>query len=418
MRFPQLGIQTQRENPSNARTTGFALLYRAGYVTRDGAPLELARLVLESTRKLHAELVGKFDASPELTQAFFARLGLGVVASRTADEFYFPLATGADEIALCPVCGYASRRETAGLNKKPFDHVGATGRSPLLPIEKVYTPDCSTIESLANFLKIPKEKTAKALMYTRLADGKFVFVVVRGDMQLSEAKLRARVGDVRAATPDEIAAAGAVAGYASPVGIRDALVVVDDLIPRSPNLAAGANEAGYHLKNVNVPRDFQAELVADVILARQGDACPECDALLEIRPAELLAAGEEIRFEQLLLPLAEAHHDEKGLTLPRGVAPFDIYLMNVPGKTIDTGSEAEALYARLHEAGVAVLYDDRDERAGVKFNDADLIGCPMRITVGERGLQNGMVELKARQASENQWVALADILEVIKPKQL
>ncbi len=411
MRFSQLSIQTQRDTPANARSTGLALLARAGYLTREGQPLELARLVLENARSHWEGMAGKFGPSPDLVKAFLFGLGLRVLPSSETDEFYFPIATGADEIMSCAACGYAARRELAGLRKKAF-----SAEAPLA-VEKVHTPDCSTIESLAAFLRIPKEKTAKALMYTRLSDGKFIFVVVRGDMQLSEAKLRQRLGETRPASADEIIAAGAVAGYASPIGLFEALIVVDDLVPRSPNLAAGANEAGFHLKNVNYPRDFQADLVADVILPRAGDFCPECTAPLEVRAAETLSTGSEIHFDRLLLPLAESHHDEKGLTLPKSVAPFDVYLMNIPGKLTDTAFEAETIYVWLKEAGISVLYDDRDQRAGVKFNDADLIGCPMRITLGERNLQNGMLELKLRSADENQLVALADIVAIIQNNQ-
>lgn len=407
MLFSQLNIQTQRDNPAGARTAGFAMLVRAGYITRDGQPLELAKLVLQNLRQRWNDLSGKFDPSPGLTKSYLSGLGLIVISSRTADEFFFPISTGADEILTCPACGYASRRELASARKKAF-----SDEAPLA-VEQVATPDCSTIESLATLLHIPKEKTAKALMYTRLSDGKFVFIIVRGDMQLSEAKLRQHIGEVRPATATEIVGAGAVAGYASPIGIRDALIVVDDLIPHSPNLAAGANITGFHLKNVNYPRDFQAELVADVTLPRNGDACPECGAPLELRAAETLASAGEIRFESLLLPLAETHLDDKGLTLPRGVAPFDVYLMNVPGKTMDTSLGAGNIYTRLKAAGVAVLYDDRPERAGVKFNDADLIGCPVRVTVGERTLQNDMAEIKPRRAAESRQVALAEILNEI-----
>lgn len=143
-------------------------------------------------------------------------------------------------------------------------------------MEKVLTPECPTIEALAIFLNIPKEKTAKALMFTRTTDGKFIFVVVRGDMTLSEAKLKNAVDEVRLATPEEIAKSGAAAGYASPIGLKDALIVVDDLIPQSPNLVAGANETGYHLLHTNCGRDYTPELVADLVLANAGDACSNC----------------------------------------------------------------------------------------------------------------------------------------------
>jgi len=408
MRFSQLSLHTQRDNPANARSAGFALLVRAGYLTRDGQALELAQRVLENLRRHWDKMAGHFDTSPVLANAFLLGLGLGIVPSTLGDEFFFLSATGADEILFCDACGYASRRETALLRKQPF-----SAEVPL-PVEQVLTPDCSTIESLAAFLHIPKEKTAKALMYTRLSDGKFIFVVVRGDMQASETKLIQQLGDLRPATTDEIIASGAVAGYASPVGLHDIVVVVDDLIPHSPNLVAGANLDGYHLKNVNYPRDFGADLVMDVVLSRGGDLCPQCATPLELRAAETLATGSEIRFDGLLLPLAESHHDEKGLTFPKLLAPFDVYLMHVPGKTMDTLSEAENVHTQLEAAGITVLFDDRNERAGVKFNDADLIGCPIRITVGERGLQNGAVEMKLRSESEIQSVPLGDIVTIIK----
>jgi prolyl-tRNA synthetase len=242
----------------------------------------------------------------------------------------------------------------------------------------------------------------------------FVFVVIRGDMTLSEPKLTALVGGVRLATEAEIRAVGAVPGYASPLGVTDALIVVDDLLPQSPNLVAGANEAGYHLKNVNYGRDYAADLVADLTLAAAGDLCIQCGAALKAQPGWVLVADGVFDFEKILSALAEMHHDEKGLTLPAAAAPFDIYLMHVPGKTLDTASAAETLYQTLTAAGLAVFFDDRDERAGVKFNDADLIGPPVRVTVGERGLQNGLVELKKRTSTENQLVALAELVSKIK----
>jgi len=282
-----------------------------------------------------------------------------------------------------------------------------------LPLEKVLTPNCHTIEALADFLGVPKTKTAKALMYTRLADGKFTFVVVRGDMQLSEAKLRNQVGDIRTATLEEIQASGAAAGYASPVGLTNALIVVDDIIPPSQNLVAGANEVGYHLKNTNYGRDYSAQIVEDLVQASAGDLCKNCGSPLTVRSALSLATRKEYELQNILLALAEAYHDAKGCTLPHPAAPFDVYLMHIPGKELDTRAKAEEIYNILQKEDVSTLLDDRDERAGVKFNDADLIGCPFRITVGEKALKEGMVELKPRKEKDNQLIAIDAIRERI-----
>jgi prolyl-tRNA synthetase len=236
-------------------------------------------------------------------------------------------------------------------------------------------------------------------------------------MQLSEAKLKAQVGEVRAAVAEEIIRAGAVPGYASAVGLREALIVVDDLVPRSPNLVAGANEAGYHLLNTNHGRDYSAEIVTDLIQAKEGDACARCGNPLSVVPAIVVAGPNKYEYENILLALAETHHDGKGLTLPRPAAPFDVYLMHLSGRELDTRAKAEELYHAMRDAGMSVLFDDRDERAGVKFNDADLIGCPVRVTVGEKGLSAGMVELKPRKGLENQSVQVETIIDKLHSMQ-
>ena len=189
-------------------------------------------------------------------------------------------------------------------------------------------------------------------MYTRLSDNQFIFVVVRGDMQLSEAKLKQHVGEVRPATTEEIERSGAAAGYASPIGLKDALIVVDDLIPQSQNLVAGANEAGYHLKNTNYGRDYSAEIVADLVQAKAGDACINCGNPLSVLSAISLATRKDIsilkiscsRWLRLIMM-------PKGLTLPHPAAPFDVYLMHVPGKEMDTRAKAEEIYNSLQTHG-------------------------------------------------------------------
>lgn len=386
MKYRELQVQTQREAPNNARTEGWAFLVRAGYVTRENLPTPLGQAALEHLR----------------AHAVQALTHLAVIGNEK--ETFFPIPSGNIEVIHCPHCQYTERLELARFAKKPAEE------EALLPVQKVETPECNTIESLTNFLRIPKEKTAKALMYTRVSDGRFVFVAVRGDMQLSEAKLKAQVGEVRLATTEEIVGAGAAAGYASAVGLSpEALIVVDDLIPASRNLAAGANESGWHLINTNYGRDYSAKIVADLAQAKAGDPCALCGGPLEV--VSVLDVTEDPF--NLLLALAEAHHDERGLTLPHPAAPFDVYLMHVPGREIDTRAKAEEVYRALSEAGVSALFDDREERAGVKFNDADLIGCPLRVTVGEKALKEGMVELKPRTSKETRSVPLAGIAKEI-----
>ena len=392
MKYRDLQIQTQREFPSNMRTEEFGWLVRAGYITRENGLLPLGNQAIARLRALA-------DRS-----SFFSVLGLPVIANQR--ESFFPIATGSIEVIHCPSCGYASRREIAQFKKLPFS------KEEQLPIEKVLTPDCNTIESLASYLGMPKEKTAKALMFTRTSDGLFVFVVVRGDMQLSEAKLKKLVGEVRIATVEEIAKSGAAAGYASPIGLKNALIVADDLIPESANLVAGANEAGCHLKNTNYGRDYTAEIVADIVMVDQGDPCLNCGSTVDLLNAELLSDENGPHFEHILSALAEIHHDDKGLMLPKEAAPFDVYLMQISGKELGTRAKAEEIYNELQGAGILVLFDDRDERAGVKFNDADLIGCPIRLTVGEKNLKDGMVELKPRKEKENRLVSLASLGDI------
>jgi prolyl-tRNA synthetase len=394
MKYTDLKIQTQREFPNNARTQGFGWLVRAGYLTRENELLPLGEQAIARLQKL--------SAKPE----FFSLLAVPTMGNDR--ETYFPLSTGDVEVAHCQSCKYTERIELAQFKKTPLP------REEELPLEKVLTPDCHTIEALANFLNIPKEKTAKALMYTRVADGKFVFVVVRGDMTLSEAKLRNAVGEIKLADAESIQKSGAEAGFASPIGLKDTLIVVDDLIPQSQNLVAGANEAEHHLKNTNHGRDYTAKIIADLVLAQKGDTCANCGNPLSIQSSIKLATRSGFDFKNILLALAETHHDDKGLTFPISAAPFDVYLMHVPGKTMNTAAKAEEIYNALQNAGVSILFDNRDERAGVKFNDADLIGCPVRVTVGEKALQNGMVELKPRKEKENQLVPPAELISRLR----
>ncbi len=273
----------------------------------------------------------------------------------------------------------------------------------------------------------------------------FIFAVIRGDMELNETKLANAVHarDLRPATEEEIIAIGAVPGFASPVSLviksPQCLVVVDDSIPASPNLVAGANEMDYHLKNTNYPRDYAANIVTDIAAAEAGDDCPECGHSLRMergvevgnifklgtrysdslgctfldkdgQQKPVIMGSYGIGVGRLLACVAEEHHDEHGLIWPVTVAPYLVQLVLLRGKGNPQAEEtAGKLYSDLQAAGIEVLYDDRDESPGVKFNDADLIGLPIRLTVSERALTQGGAEMKLRNRTEKVIIPLKDV---------
>jgi prolyl-tRNA synthetase len=271
----------------------------------------------------------------------------------------------------------------------------------------------------------------------------FVFAVVRGDMELNETKLAnaLKAKELRPATDDEIKAHNAVPGYASPMGVKDATILVDDLVTESPNLVAGANEEGFHLRNVNYGRDFKADIVTDLAAAEEESPCPECGHPMHtIRGVEvgnifklgtrysdsmgctfLDKDGEEkavimgsygIGSGRLLASVAEEYNDPNGLIWPISIAPYPVHLVVLSGAE-DEGEEA---FHQLQDAGIEALYDDRDETPGVKFADADLIGLPIRLTVSKRSLKNGGVELKLRSEEEAEVVAMEKLIETVQSK--
>lgn len=373
---------------------------------------------------------------------------VGMMGGNLAHEYMYLTPVGEDTLLLCDSCGYAANRQIAEFQKEqsPQEEIKA--------LEKVETPAAKTIADLTDFLDIPARKTAKVvfLIASIHEDGedveKLVFAIVRGDMNLNETKLANALGAkaLRPAEAEEIQEVGAVPGYASPVGLEEVLIVVDDLIPETPNLVAGANQEGYHFLNVNYGRDYQAEWITDIAAAQDGDACPQCGEPLEaVRGIEVgnifklgpwyseavgatfqdsdgsekpvVMGSYGIGSGRLLASVVEEYHDEYGMLLPISVAPYEVHLVSLEGGKSDTGdvkAVADRIYRELQEAGLEVLYDDRDESPGVKFNDADLIGIPVRLTVGSRSLEQGGVEVKLRREKDRQLVPTGVLIDRVR----
>ncbi len=400
----------------------------------------------------------QYEAHYHAYHKIFHRCGLPVIAvnsdigmmgGKIAHEFMYLSPVGEDTLMVCDQCGYSANRQIAVNKKQPLPE------EQELPLQKVATPNCKTIDDLANYLSIPTSKTAKAvfLIATFVKDDqrydRFIFVIVRGDMEVNETKLTTLLHavELRPALESEIRAVGAEPGYASPVGLKDITVVVDELIPQSKNLVSGANSEGYHLLNVNYGRDYQAEFIADITIAKDGDACINCGSPLHsVRGVELgnifklgtwfsealgcyyldregkshpiFMGSYGIGSGRTLACIAEEHHDEHGLIWPVSVSPYQVHLVVLPAKADGNEgysvSKAEELYQQFGKEQIECLFDDRQESPGIKFNDADLIGNPIRLTVSERSLKNGGVEYKRRDMPDKTIIPLENIIPVIK----
>lgn len=438
--LPQIVYHLQTKFRDEPRARGGLIRVRE-FTMKDSYSLDADEAGLDVSYQLHWKAYDRI----------FRRCGLkfivvgadvGMMGGSASHEFMAFSPNGEDTILICSSCNYAANQEVATFRREP------PVSEPQQPLEEVATPNTPTIEALAEFLGIPKSRTAKAVFY-RAGSGRFVFAVIRGDLEVNETKLRKIVqeGTLIPATAEEIRGIGAEPGYGSPVGVKEATIVVDESVRDTPNLVAGANKPGYHLKNVNLGRDYQADFVADIASAEDGFPCPNCgepmraERAIEVgnifklgtRYSESLGAryldaeGKEhpivmgsygIGSGRVAATIVEQRHDERGILWPYEVAPFHVSLVSLAKESTDeTAQAADRLYADLQAAGVEVLYDDRvDQSAGVKFADADLIGNPLRVTVSPRTLKQGQVELKGRSESEATLVPLADAVSAIQAK--
>ncbi|HEY0443796.1 MAG TPA: proline--tRNA ligase, partial [Candidatus Limnocylindrales bacterium] len=377
-------------------------------------------------------------------EAIFKRLGLdaipvgadvGIMGGSLAHEFMFLSEFGEDTLVLCDSCGYAANQQIAASSK------AAPAPEDPLATEEVATPGTTTIAKLTEFLKIGPERTAKAGFFVS-GDGRLITAIVRGDHDINETKLvnaAKATGGIRPAQVEEIRAAGMEPGYGSPIGAHDTFVVVDELVAKSPNLVAGANRADFHIRNVNVGRDFTPDAVADLTNVVEGDACPNCGHAVKLRkgievgnifklgtdftvPLGATFLGEDGQAHPIVMGsygiglgrsvacIVEAHHDDKGIVWPAEVAPYAAHLVAIGAAREPRVAEvAERLHQLAFDAGREILYDDRDESPGVKFTDAELLGMPTILTVSPRSLAAGGVEVTDRATGERSTRPIEDV---------
>ena len=352
----------------------------------------------------------------------------GAIGGGHSHEFTVLAEAGESNIAYCTKCDYAASDEKAELAPIEADSEEA------LELKKVETPAADTIESVAEYLNVPVEKTIKAVAYQTDTD-QLVLAFVRGDHEVNEVKVINQVEgalELRMAEEEAIKTAGGCPGYMSPIGIKEGtLILVDPTVMNMYNAVAGANEAGYHYMNVNPKRDFtqQSIVVTDLRMVKEGDLCPHCGASMSmtrgIEAGQVFTLGTKysqamgatfldeqgksqplymgcygIGVGRTMAAAIEQNNDEQGIIWPRAIAPFEVVVVAVNAKKEDQLAYAEEIYAECRKAGMDTLLDDRKERAGVKFKDCDLIGYPVRVVVGPKAVEEGLIEVKVRKTGE------------------
>jgi len=430
------------------------LLYQIQNKFRDeprprGGLLRAREFIMKDLYSFDIDEAGLDNSYKKMIQAYkniYSRCGLpsviveadsGAIGGKESHEFMLIAETGEDEIIYCSNCDYAANVEKAQSVKPKLEI-----ETPL-PIEEISTPNIKTIEEVANFVGVPTSHTLKAVFYS--TETELAFVVIRGDLEVNETKLKnlLKCTELHLATESEVEAAKLVAGSASPVGIKGIKIVADDSITLGSNLIAGANKPDTHLKNVNYPRDFEVDLIADIAMAHPGDSCPKCNGKLLSRHGievghvfklgtflseklgaffldqngilkPIIMGCYGIGLGRLLAAAVEQNHDDNGIIWPSAIAPYHIYLCPLHLENPEVAKTAEKLYEDLTKENLETLFDDRSESPGVKFNDADLIGIPLRLTLSPRTLQSQSIEVKWRREKQIQLLPLEGLTARIK----
>jgi len=428
--LPQVWYQIQTKLRDEARPKS-GLLRTREFLMKDSYSFDADEEGLERNYQLHAEAY----------QKIFSRCGLkfhmvqsdpGMMGGATSHEFMAPSPAGEDVVVLCDSCGYAANVELALSNPKKIEIMD-------WEFGEVHTPEKRTVQEVSNFLKLKPEYFIKSLLV--ISDDGPVLALVRGDQELHEKKLGRIIGKHRPAQKEEVKdILGVEAGFISPMN-HDIRIVADSCLQEGVYVS-GANKQHYHARGIKPGRDFTAEW-HDITLAKEGDLCAECDAPIKIervieignifklgkkysvplKAFYLDERGEEkpiimgsygIGPARIAAAAIEQNNDKDGIIWPRSIAPFDVEILPLNMTDAKTLEIAENLYMDLTAKSVDVLLDDRDERAGVKFKDADLIGIPTQVIIGEKNLREGIVEIKDRKTKEIVKVKVAEVIERVK----
>lgn len=429
--LPQLWYQIQTKYRDERRPR-FGLMRSREFIMKDLYSFDLDEAGLDNSYNL------MYDAYNRV----FTRCGLnfrpveadsGAIGGKGSHEFMALAEAGESAILYCDTCDWAATDEIAGREPLPVEP------EEMLPMEKVDTPNCGTVEDVAKFLQLPTNRIVKTMYYK--ADDRLVIVLVRGDRRINEIKLQGLLGcnELELADNTTLSTGGQKVGYLGPVGVDSIEIYADAEVPLMYNVVVGANDGERHLLNVNYQRgDFRIDRVADLRYLEEGEQCPHCQGHVKLargievgqifklhtkysdflhvnyaaedgheRPVVMGCYG--IGVGRTLAAVIEQSHDDDGIIWPMSVAPYQAVIIPVNDREAELVQTSENLYAELTAAGVEVVLDDRQERAGVKFKDADLIGYPVRITVGVKALARGNVEVRLRQSGEMQEVAVSEV---------
>lgn len=413
-----------------------------------GGLIRVREFLMKDAYSFHSsqeDLDKHYDLEYKAYQNIFRKVGIepvvvqsdtGIMGGKVAHEFMLDTPNGEDYLIICKHCGYQANREIA-----TFKRTAHTGNADLEK-EKIATPNAATIDDISKLLNVEASATAKCVFFN--FNGKLITALVPGNLDVSEIKLHnlLKAKDLIPADNESIEKCGMVPGFASPIGAHDTRVIVDSGLEDATDLVMGANEKGFHFKHCTPKRDFTDYEVADIAEASEGCKCPKCGKeLSETRGIELgnifklgtkfsssmgatfltpesksepiIMGCYGIGVGRLMASVVENSHDEFGPIWPKSIAPFQVEIVAI-AKDPELLEVADKLEKELESAGFEVLVDDREERAGVKFKDADLWGIPLRIAVGKKGLANGQVEWKPRNSKDMVLVNIADVLSKVK----